>query len=179
MMYSDCTSCHGTQGEGAIAFGAPAIAGLPVWYLEAQLNKFRNGIRGSHVDDPEGLRMRPMSWQLKTNEEVRVIADYVSKLPAPGGDKTLADANAEAGKANYGVCVACHGARGEGNQALNAPPLTGQHDWYLARQLSKFRSGVRGAHPQDLTGQQMRPMALTLPDEQAVKNVVAYIQTLR
>lgn len=181
VMYSDCSSCHGVNGEGAIAYGAPAIAGLPAWYLESQLNKFRNGIRGSHVDDPEGLRMRPMSWQLKTDEQVKVLSEYISKMPAVRGDtnsQPLAGANAEAGKASYAVCIACHMADGKGNQALNSPPLTGQHDWYLARQLTKFKSGVRGTHPQDVTGQQMRPMALTLPDDQAVKNVVAYIQTL-
>lgn len=179
MMYSDCTSCHGAAAEGSKAFGAPAIAGMPAWYLEAQLTKFRLGIRGSHVDDPEGLRMRAMSRQLKTDAEVRVMADYLSKLPPPAAHpSTLAGADAEAGKAAYAVCVACHGARGEGNQALNAPPLAGQEEWYLQRQLAKFRSGVRGTHPQDVTGQQMRPMALTLTDEQAVNNVVAYIQTL-
>ena len=45
-------------------------------------------------------------------------------------------------------------------------------------QIKKFKSGVRGAHPKDVTGAQMRPMAMTLADEQAMKNVVAHIATL-
>ena len=61
---------------------------------------------------------------------------------------------------------------------LNAPSLLGQHDWYHVAQLNKFKDGIRGANPQDITGSQMRPMAMTLVNEQAVKDVVAYIQSL-
>lgn len=38
---------------------------------------------------------------------------------------------------------------------------------------------MRGTHQSDLTGMQMRPMSLTLPDDQAVRDVAAYIHTLR
>jgi len=75
-------------------------------------------------------------------------------------------------------CAACHGADGKGNVQMNAPPLAGQHDWYLLAQLKKFKAGHRGLNPKDVTGGQMRPMAMTLADEQAMKNVVAHIQTL-
>ena len=51
-------------------------------------------------------------------------------------------------------------------------------DWYLRSQLGKFRSGVRGANPKDVTGLQMRPMAMTLKDDKAVSDVVAHIATL-
>jgi hypothetical protein len=45
-------------------------------------------------------------------------------------------------------------------------------------QLKNFKSGVRGTNPQDITGAQMRPMSMILADEQAMKDVIAYIQTL-
>ena len=86
--------------------------------------------------------------------------------------------NPETGKDVYTTCQACHGANGEGNETLNAPRLAGQHAWYLQRQLQNFKAGVRGAHPDDTYGQQMAPMAQTLPDEQAVNDVVAYILSL-
>ena len=35
------------------------------------------------------------------------------------------------GQALYATCASCHGANGEGNQALNAPAIAGQQDWYL------------------------------------------------
>ncbi len=93
-------------------------------------------------------------------------------LAAPAG-------NAAAGKALYGVCVACHGANGEGNQAMNAPRLAGQEAWYLARQLANYQQGIRGTGRGDTFGAQMKPMAATLRDAAAVANVVAHIGTLR
>ena len=48
----------------------------------------------------------------------------------------------------------------------------------MLAQLKKFKEGIRGAHPKDITGMQMRPMAMILPDEQAMKDVIAYIQTI-
>ena len=61
-----------------------------------------------------------------------------------------------AGKAAYQTCSMCHGNDGEGNAALNAPALAGQEAWYLKRQLQKFKDGVRGTHPDDVYGMQMR-----------------------
>ena len=88
-----------------------------------------------------------------------------------GGDPTV-------GQANYMVCAACHGANGEGNQALNAPRIAGQFDWYTHRQLMNWKNGVRGTHPKDMYGMQMIGMAATLVDETAVKNISAYIANL-
>jgi cytochrome c oxidase subunit 2 len=51
-------------------------------------------------------------------------------------------------------------------------------DWYLARQLQNFKDGIRGAHPTDYYGYQMGLMANVLQDEQAIKDLVAYINTL-
>ena len=65
-----------------------------------------------------------------------------------------------------------------GNVALNSPRLAGSNDWYLLGQLKAFRSGERGAHPQDTTGKQMRAMAVILPDDQALQDVVAYLASL-
>ena len=78
----------------------------------------------------------------------------------------------------YAVCAYCHGDDGMGNQALNAPRLAGMSDWYLARQLQNFKSGVRGAHPQDYYGFQMGLMGQSLHSDQAVDNIIAYINTL-
>jgi cytochrome c553 len=177
-LYAACQNCHGLDGAGNTKLAAPAIAGLPQWYVERQLDKFRTGIRGAHPDDLEGLRMRPMSRQMKTEDEVRAVAAYVAAMPKKVADPSVEGGDAAAGAASYAVCLACHGADGKGNQQMNAPPLVGQHDWYLVAQLKKFKGGLRGANPKDITGGQMRPMSMTLADEQAMKNVVAHIQTL-
>ena len=51
-------------------------------------------------------------------------------------------------------------------------------DWYLARQLENFRQGIRGAHPQDFYGAQMRSMARALKDEASINDLLAYINAL-
>lgn len=82
------------------------------------------------------------------------------------------------GQATYPVCAACHGSQGEGIVALNSPKLSGQEGWYLETQLRNFKNGVRGAHEDDVYGQQMAPMAAVLADEAAIRNIAAYISTL-
>ena len=91
---------------------------------------------------------------------------------------TLAAGDAAKGKSYFATCGACHGANGEGMEALNAPKLAGQEEWYIIRQLQNFKNGVRGTNPRDTYGMQMAPMSQTLPDDQAMADVAAYIKTL-
>ena len=176
-LYASCKACHGKDGHGQEFIATPSLAGLPAWYVEAQLVKFRTGVRGAHPDDYEGLRMRPMSQQMYDAAEIKAVAAYIASLTPMKHPDTL-KGDASAGAASYALCTACHGPDGKGNEALHAPPIVGQHDWYLLSQLKKFKGGIRGTNTRDVTGAQMRPMAMTLPDEQAMKNVVAHISTL-
>jgi cytochrome c oxidase subunit 2 len=177
-----CTQCHGDAGEGMPMALAPAIAGLEAWYVEAQLEKFQKGWRGGHPDDIAGMRMRPMSLWLDTNkdthEDRKAVAAYVASLPPADPAPTLGG-DAERGKTLYAPCTACHGTEGKGNQTLNAPSLVHSSDWYLVRSLEKYKSGVRGWSAEDGTAQVMRGMSMSLVDEQAMKDVVAYIMSLR
>lgn len=84
----------------------------------------------------------------------------------------------EAGKDLYAPCVACHGPNAEGMPALNSPGLAGQSESYLMRQLWDFKKGNRGAAEGDTIGAQMRPLAMALPDGQAIANVAAYLASL-
>ena len=178
VLFSLCAQCHGADGAGNPETLAPAIGGLPAWFVTGQLQKFRSGGRGTHFDDISGMRMRPMSMWLRNDEDVANVAAYVSSLARPKPAPILTGGNAETGKMKFVPCVACHGANGEGNQALNAPPLAGGSDWYQLTALQKFKAGVRGTNPKDTTGMLMRPMSMTLADEQAMKDVLAYIATL-
>ena len=56
--------------------------------------------------------------------------------------------------------------------------MAGMSDWYLAAQLRGFREEWRGEHPQDFYGMQMGFMAKSLHDEQAINDLIAYINTL-
>src|SRR5436309_10847083 len=53
-LFKNCQPCHGMHGAGSLALRAPAIAGLPEWYVSAELTKFQGNIRGAHPDDNEG-----------------------------------------------------------------------------------------------------------------------------
>ena len=105
--------------------------------------------------------------------------DVSSEEAAADARQTLQQAASTDGKALYVACAGCHGAQGEGNVALSSPSLANQQTWYLERQLLSFRSGLRGSHPEDGYGAQMQAIAKTLPDDNAVKDVVGYIATFK
>jgi cytochrome c oxidase subunit 2 len=148
------------------------------WYVRAQLMKFRSGARGTHPDDVAGMRMRPMSLTLDRDEEIAAVAAHVASLPRVPPAATLHGGDAGRGQALYAPCAACHGADAAGIQPLNGAPLRASSDWYLLRQMNNFRSGIRGTNPADASGALMRPMSMTLADEQAILDVIAYITTL-
>jgi cytochrome c oxidase subunit 2 len=83
------------------------------------------------------------------------------------------------GEALYKTCTPCHGSAGEGTTLANAPSIAGLAQWYVESQLTKFQTGVRGAHPDDLDGLRMRPMSRALFGEQATKDVAAYVASMK
>jgi cytochrome c553 len=177
-LYDTCVPCHGRDGAGNKALGAPSIGGLPLWYVEAQLKTFQAGHRGYAPFDTSGIRMKTMSWSLDLEGDVGSVAAYVASLPRPAVPGGSVTGDATAGQATFAVCTTCHGPAAAGNEALHAPPLAGQHDWYLLAQLQKFHAGWRGTRPGDAWGMAMRPNAMAL-DPAAMQNVIAYIQTLK
>ena len=176
-LYAVCTACHGSQGEGNAAMNAPALAGLPDWYIERQLNYYRKGIRGAHKEDTYGQQMAPMAQTVGDDLGVRNVSAYIASLKSTRATPTLSG-DPERGATYYSTCSACHGASAQGNQALQAPRLAGQQDWYLKRQLKNFRAGIRGGHQADSYGHQMVMMARSLQDQQSVDDLLAYLGTL-
>lgn len=177
VLYQNCSQCHGDDGYGSTLVHAPAIAGLPKWYLEAQLTNFQIGWRGAHADDVEGLKMRPMSRTIKSAADVMVVSEYVAGMPAKKSESTL-HGDVAKGQAAYAVCSACHGVDGEGNEAMKAPPLTQAQDWYIVKQLGKFKGGVRGYEPKNAAAATMKDISGGIADEAAMRDLAAYIQTL-
>jgi cytochrome c553 len=177
-LFGLCASCHGGDAAGNQQYLAPAIAGMDQWYIEAQLRNFRSGLRGTHPDDVGGMRMRPMSLTLRAESDVEAVAAYIARLPRVSPAPFVAGGDPARGEALYVTCGACHGVNGEGNQQLNGPALTNLDDWYLLEQMRKYRVGARGGDLANLNGILMRPMALALAGDQAMKDLVAYIMTL-
>lgn len=178
VLFQNCTQCHGVDGGGSDLAGAPAIAGLPAWYVEAQLHNFQIGLRGAHADDVEGLKMRPMSRTIKSVEDNKVVAEYVASLPAKPKGEARVEGDVAKGQAAFATCAACHGADGSGNEAMKAPPLKQLQDWYVVKQLGKFKGGVRAYDPKDATGATMKGIASGIADEAAMRDLAAYLHTL-
>ncbi len=174
--YALCAACHGAQGEGLVALNAPKLSGQDPQYLKEQLRKYKAGIRGTHEEDVYGRQMQPMAATLVNNALVDNVIAYIGTLPDTPAAATVTG-NLEHGAELYRVCENCHGANGQGIP-MNAPRQAGISDWYLLSQLQHFKAGIRGRHPADLQGKQMRLMSQTLHDEQAMRDVVAYINTL-
>jgi len=183
-LFNYCAPCHGTDGHGNKKYGAPAIAGLSTWYLEAQLTKFKNGQRGAHAADVEGLRMRPMMRVLRGKKDISNVAKYVSAM-RPAHPVATLNGNAQRGKQLYALtCTACHGADARGNKELHAPSLIRSQDWYLLKQLHKFKNKVRGvreplvmADGNQSPGQTMLLNAATV-NKRDMLDIVAFIAEL-
>lgn len=176
--YALCASCHGAQGEGNAAMHAPRLAGQEAWYLQRQLEHFKQGLRGAHAEDTWGKTMAPMAATLVDGAAIRNVVAHIRSLPVVDTAPTLTGTAARAERLYVSTCSACHGAEGRGRRSVNAPGLAGLDDWYLVTQLQNFRQGIRGRHPQDQYGLQMGLMAGTLADDEAIVDMVAYINEL-
>ncbi len=176
-LYYSCQSCHGSDGSGNEATGAPAIAGMDRVYFTRQMHYFRDGIRGANLTDLHGRQMGLVASLF----DVVMISDlalYVSKLPKPGTlRRTLTPSSDSNASQLYAACAACHGLRGQGNPELHAPALADLNDWYLAGQLERFAAGVRGQHPDDPLGQAMAAAATGLSQQQ-INDLSSYIASL-
>jgi cytochrome c oxidase subunit 2 len=173
-----CLLCHGANANGNYAIRAPKLSGMEPWYLARQLQNFASGVRGSPSDDASGHEMRPVGLRLQQSGELDAAVKFIGTLKSARPAHTIAG-DAAQGRRLYAACAACHGTKGEGNAELQSPALAARSDWYLVTQLANYKSGLRGTHERDTYGAQMRAVVNALPDEQAIHDVVAYINTLR
>jgi cytochrome c oxidase subunit 2 len=188
VLFSRCAFCHMADGAGNPELMAPTIAGMEEWYVEEQLNAFRNGARGAHFEDFPGMRMRPIAMTLRSEKDVADVATFVASMTPVKPAATLHGGDAKAGAAKYGICVQCHGPDGKGyagtqntmGQVKQIPGLAGQSDWYLQTQIQNFKSKIRGtnAAPGSDKFMMANVWVNTMASEQDVLDVLAHIQTL-
>ena len=173
-----CLLCHGANANGNEGIRAPKLSGMEPWYLTRQLENFASGARGVPAEDTAGHEMGPVGMRVKSEGTLEAVVQFIGTLESKRPARTVTGDVAH-GKVLYAACAACHGVKGEGNAAVQAPALAARTDWYLVTQLTNYQKGIRGADPRDAYGPQMRAIAATLPDENAVADVVAYINTLK
>lgn len=175
--YTTCAACHGINGEGNPSMHAPRLTLQGSDYLRRQLRNYRQMVRGG-VADFYGWQMNGRAKALPGDRAVRDVVAYIDTLPdtyasaSPGG-------NISHGKRLYdNYCASCHGGKAEGILNLNAPPLAGLEAWYHLEQLRKFKDGTRGSHEADAPGQQMKAAMAPIEDEQAMIDIIGYINSL-
>lgn len=178
-LYTTCAVCHGQNAEGMASLNSPALVNQEPYYLEMQLNNFRTNKRGVHEKDVFGAQMLPMAKVLDSDGIADVIA-YIKTLEPSNPEPTLEGGNVANGENYYNmICGACHGPGATGIESLHSPKLIGMQDWYLERQINNFRDSIRGTAKGDVFGAQMQQIAASIPEDQTVKDVVAYINSLQ
>ena len=113
--------------------------------------------------------------------EIFLLFSYpflVVRLDISGFDLFAEDDRVKLGKKQWQLCVSCHGAQGYGNAKLQAPAIAGLPAWYSVEQLTKFKGGIRGKHPQHNAGIRMYAMARMLKPKD-IENVSHYVASLK
>jgi cytochrome c oxidase subunit 2 len=188
--YEVCAGCHGFLGEGNRTIGAPRLAGVEGWYLARQIENFRDGLRGHVEGDVNGKRMALMAQAVDNDRELGDLLSWIDSLPEPESSSGIAQATGapgatatapevSRGQSLYTSCSACHGSEGQGNETLGAPALVSLDMWYLAEQLKSYADGLRGTHPSDGYGAQMRALAASFDTEDERRDLASYVMTLR
>lgn len=175
-----CASCHGAQGEGNQALGAPRLAGQNAAYLARQLHNFKEGKRAYDPKDKDGATMRAAAIGLG-DAEMATLAAYYSRLAVKAAaEPSVKQADMTAAKEVYAVtCAACHGFQAQGYPQLQAPSLQGLGDWYVARQIDDFATGRRGdAEKSDQPAVWMRTIATLITQPKELADVIHYIGSL-
>lgn len=156
----------------------PSIAGLPRWYLEEQISKFRSGQRGTHPEDMHGQQMRAIVIGL-SDVEISEALDVVETLPESKQKLTLGGDVTRGAKLYREYCMECHRFNGKGEVAFKSAPLAGLQDWYLLGQWQKFSSGLRGYHKDDESGPKMQKVTSYLSSDEDVRDIISYISSAR
>ncbi|MEK9773342.1 MAG: c-type cytochrome [Opitutae bacterium] len=166
----ECRVCHGVEE----AQRGPILDGMEYWYLYEQLQKFRSGIRGQNPENRSEHLMGIGVQKLNNDLESAYLADWFARQDPQPAVRTVRG-DKERGKQFYEArCASCHGEKAEGNRLVAGPALNRLEGWYFLEQMRKFRSGQRGYHSQDETGQIMATASKGIADS-TLKDVVAYI----
>ncbi|CAE6907220.1 C-type cytochrome. Part of the cbb3-type cytochrome c oxidase complex [Vibrio sp. B1ASS3] len=158
LFLQNCSQCHGSDARGQTGF--PNLTD-DAWLYGGEPAAIVTTIMQGRIGQMP-------AWKDALGEQgVQEVVSYTLSL---SGRKVNAR-EAEAGKARFVVCAACHGTDGKGNPAVGAPDLTDQ-DWLfgdsraaVTETVMNGRSGVMPAW-KDILG------------EDKVQLVAAYVWNL-
>jgi cytochrome c oxidase cbb3-type subunit 3 len=120
LFMNNCSQCHGSDARGSTGF--PNLTDAD-WLHGGSPEKIKETITKGRIGT-----MPPIAAAVGSPDDVKNVAHYVLSLSGSPNDSL----RAALGKAKFGVCAACHGLDGKGNQAIGAPNLTDDiwlHGW--------------------------------------------------
>jgi cytochrome c553 len=164
-LFTQCISCHGSNGAGVQNGETPRIAGQHPAVLLKQLVDFRHGKRWDFR-----MEERAKDHHLKTPQDIADVAAYIAQLDG-GAQRGVGDGTetTEGARLFGSRCAACHGASGGGNVRDAVPRLAGQHYGYLMRQMYDAVDGRRPAMPR------VHPRAIAPLNFEQVRAVSDYL----
>jgi cytochrome c oxidase cbb3-type subunit 3 len=112
LFMNNCAQCHGSDARGNK--GIPNLTDGD-WLHGGTPDKIKETLTLGRIG-----QMPPMAAAVGTPDDVKNVANYVLSLSGSPNDSV----RAALGKAKFGVCAACHGPDGKGNQALGSANLT-------------------------------------------------------
>lgn len=158
---NNCAQCHGSDARGAKSY--PNLTDSD-WLYGGSADAIKQTIR----DGRNGI-MPAQGESLGSEQAIENLAQYVLSLSGSQTDKV----KAELGKANFVVCAACHGPRGQGNQSIGAPNLTDRVWLYggslndVMQTIRNGRSGTMPAHKDRLDEAQIHLLSAYLLGKQS------------
>lgn len=138
-----CAQCHGSDAGGAKGFpnlrDKDWLYGGDAGTIEATILGGRNGI------------MPPLGAAVGDEAGIKEMVNYVRSLSGLKHDAKLA----EAGKAKFAICAACHGPDGKGMAATGAPNLT-DAIWLYGSSEETIAEGIRNGRNNLMPAQKER-----------------------
>lgn len=135
LFLQNCSQCHGSDARGTTGF--PNLTDND-WLYGGSPEAIKHSIMAGR--QAKGM----MAWKtgLGGDAGVKEVAAYVMSLSGREVDTTLANA----GKSKYAMCVACHGDKGQGSDALGIPlgaPALNDNIWLYGGSPKAIEESIR------------------------------------
>jgi cytochrome c oxidase cbb3-type subunit 3 len=149
LFLNNCAQCHASDGGGSRGF--PNLADMD-WLWGGTPEAIKTSITEGRMG------MMPAWGQALGEQKVKDVANYVRSLSGLAHDSIRAARGKEAFDTN---CVACHGAKAQGNPAMGAPNLTdavwlhGSSEELVIQTITRGRVDQMPAHKDKLTPAQI------------------------
>ncbi|WDE98790.1 c-type cytochrome [Lentisphaera profundi] len=143
-----CNNCH-SKGQSV---GAPSLLGLEEKYINAQVKKYKLGIRGNSSSSKEAIAMGKAILHIDEYELKQINRWFAHQQALKSSEIKVTH---KVGQELYEQkCYGCHEGS-IGKFFTGSPSLQHLESWYIVKQCQDFMEGRRGNHPDDKKGRKM------------------------